>query len=253
MEQVNSNNVTESEAEVFIHRFTCRICGKPQELVFNSFIKLVKPVVSHLDPICDTCWHKLDEERYISELAKNADAIAVRAGVPENFLRWDKTIGNNKLLKFCLDSVYNWAVICDRVDTGKTRACCRAIKEMIRRDLRLRVAFRNVNALADEWADAWKSDFQRITAMENQLGSSDLLVLDDLGKRGEYSTGFAGFLYTLTNKIYERGGSLWITSNINLSECGKFFPSDIFEAIYSRFGRMKHAERFSAWRFGGAE
>ena len=186
-------------------------------------------------------------------MSGRTDDLAIRAGVPEDFLTWDAKKGNNGLLKFCFSNLDKWVFIADRVDVGKTRAVCRAVKEAIKRDPMRRIKFYNVNRLASEYVGLSKANCAESAQLVRKLCELDMLVLDDLGKKGVFSDAICALLYEVTNALYERGAVLWITSNRPFSDCSKFFNSEVFEAVYSRFGRVKNAGRYAGWNFGGVE
>lgn len=230
----------------------CRICGQREEYELSGeFAERAAEVMKKMEPICGRCH---EERQRREEMAGQIESLTLAAGVPENFIRWDKSIGNNTLLKFCFDALGKWAFIADEVDRGKTRAVCRAVKEFYRRDPLKKAEYWNLNELAEQFTAAVSQRYYQGNALQRSLEALDFLILDDLGKKGRYSEAVTSLLYDLANTMYSKGGTLWIVANRRFSECGEYFADlDVFEAIYSRFGRMKNAGKYAGWNFGEVE
>jgi len=230
----------------------CRICGKTERYELSGeHAAYAAEVMNRMDPVCEKCHQEIERRK---DLPIRIREQTLAAGVPEEFFTWDSTLGNNDLLRFCFDAIGKWAFISDEVDRGKTRAVCRSVREFYRRNPMRRAGYWNLNELADEYLAALSRRFDQGNTLLRHLYALDFLILDDLGKKGKYSQSVCSMLYDLSNNFYARGADLWIVANRKFSDCAEYFTdADSFEAIYSRFGRMKNAGKYAGWNFGRAE
>ena len=238
--------------EVITVEKVCRICGKMERYnLSGDHAAFAAAVIRRLDPVCEKCYQ---ESRRRDDLPLQIREQTLKSGVPDEFFTWDGKLGNNDLLRFCFGAIGKWAFISDEVDRGKTRAVCRSVREFYRRNPMSRAGYWNLNELADEYLAALSRRFDQGNSLLRQLYALDFLILDDLGKKGKYSQSVCSMLYDLANNYYTRGADLWIVANRKFSDCAEFFSDpEAFEAIYSRFGRIRNAGRYAGWCFGEAE
>ena len=252
-----SSAATEGEANreeriVYVHRTACPVCGEEEEIKVEGERWLVERAAESLQAragldLCDAC-RKKQEDMAIRQACSNyLDEAAERAGVPRRFLTWDANLGNNSLLQFFSRNLGRWLYVCDRVDTGKTRAAARAIKMVLRDEPTARVRYWQASSLAAYFAGLAGLDCQRAYEFRLALGSCRLLVLDDLGMKEKYSESFADFLYQVADDIYSRGGALWILSNREIEKLSGCLPARVYDALVSRFGRERNAGHYASW------
>lgn len=228
--------------------FVCRVCGKSRHLEWIAERWLAEKVSDTSDPVCDACADAEEEKRIRLEMSGHASDFAIKAGVPEKFIEWDKTKGNNELLKFILRNIHRNLFIADKNDQGKTRALCLAVRKVLTDDYRKKVVFWNVNELVSAYVDEIKNG--RSDAFKNRLKRMDLVVLDDFGKKFLSEAG-GDLIYTIVNGLYERSGIVWMSANRMPNELKKYFQNDeIFDAVFSKFGRNENEERSASWLFG---
>lgn len=228
--------------------FVCRVCGKSFHLEWITERGIAEKSLDASDPICDACAEMEEDRKIRLEMGKYAAEYAVRAGVPAQFLEWDKEKGNNELLKFVFRNLGKNLFIADENDQGKTRALCRAVKKVFCDDYRKAVAFWNVNDMVSAYVDEIKNG--RADAFKNRLKTMDLIVMDDFGKK--YLTEAGGdLIYTIVNGLYERRGIVWMSANRMPNALKKYFQNDeIFEAVFSKFGRQEKEGMSASWLFG---
>ena len=251
------NNVTECNEEETIEAVItvekiCRICGKVEHYELSGdHAAYAAEVLQRMDPVCERCFQERQRRDLMPEQIRTQ---TLAAGVPEEFFTWDSTLGNNDLLRFCFEAIGRWAFIADEVDRGKTRSVCRAVREYCRQHPGKRAGYWNLNELADNYVAALSRQYDQGNKLRRELEQLDFLVLDDLGKKGVYTQAVSSLLYDLANNYYTRGADLWIVANRRFSDCRYYFgDQDAFDAIYSRFGRIKAAGRYAGWNFGEAE
>jgi len=109
-------------------------------------------------------------------------------------------------------------------------------------------SFKSVPALLDQLKQSY-SDNSEITEWEvmEELRTTWLLVLDDLGVSGKPSDWLIEKLYLLINFRYENLLPTVITSNLDLNELTDLLDDD---RITSRINRMSHITRKRPWDSG---
>lgn len=236
---------------IYTHHTDCRECGRHEETEITGEQWMVELAADALrrscPPICSACAEKHREEEYRQRAADNLDTLAVAAGAPADFLTWDASLGNNELLRFFLDHLDRWLYVCDRVDTGKTRAALRAMKMAIRKRPTEQIRYWNASNLAAYYAGQVSLDCNRAYDFRSRLGRCGLLIIDDIAIRGKYSDSFADLLYGVCDEIYSGGGAVWMLSNRPMTDLAGCLPARVYDAIVSRFGRERNAGRYASW------
>ena len=200
--------------------------------------------------ICDPCG-KSRKDAQAHRLKVQADQQRINAtGVPPQFRAYEPPRGNAGMLAWVNSNAEKNILLMSEVNTGKTRAMCKALLDASKSGLRCRyVEFVD---LASQYSGEKKESTtaaQRL--LKRILGIYDILFIDDIDKQKLTDT-TGELLYKLLNAVYSGNAKarVWLTMNCTGGELQrKFEVADQGAAVLSRIDRMKEDDRFAIRRF----
>lgn len=219
---------------------TCPKCGKHEDyqLEVADFLRDILKG-GNTQNFCEECAIEKEKHDALIRQQQYRETMLSEAQIPDDFLEWDKSKGNNQLARQIRDNTEKSLFICGKNDACKTRSA--AI------NLKLQITQNNQKCRFARWSDL-AMGYARIckTASENsrnyieQFLGYDVLLIDDIGKRRITET--AGeLLYDIIDLVYSGTFKtrLWITSNKTLDGLADMFENlDMGDAVVSRIDRM---------------
>lgn len=196
---------------------------------------------------CGTQRRELEERK----AAQSAEFQRIEAtGVKPEFRKYDIGKGNRTMLEWILSNSENNMLIISEVNSGKTRAACKALLDAEKRGLRVRyVEFVN---LSGQYSGEKKESTTAAQRLINRiLGNYDILLIDDIDK-GRISATTGEMMYKILNTVYSGASraKVWLTANHTGAELlGKFEVKDDGAAVLSRIERMADDGKFAVKRF----
>lgn len=216
--------------------YTCKECGK----TFHSAID-VPAFAADIIPrptLCNPCGERLSQEAEKREKEARYHKRSIDAGVPVEFLNYDKSRGNSALFSAMKQHWGKSMFIIGPYDTGKSRALAYCLTRWIIADKGLRTQFYNWTRLCELYVAKAAECMVKANDFKADLLGTDILAIDDFGKRRPTPV-MEDLTYELINGVYESGKRLWMTSNKPLRDVLQVYENrDIAEAVISRFDRM---------------
>ena len=230
-------NMTFDGPDVHIeYDYTCKECGK----TFHSAMD-VPDFAADIIPrptLCDQCGERLKQEAEKREKEARYRKRSIEAGVPLEFLNYDKSRGNSALFSAMKQHWDKSMFIIGSYDTGKSRALAYCLTRWIIADKGLSTQFYNWTRLCELYVAKAAEGMVKANDFKSDLLATDILAIDDFGKRRPTPV-MEDLTYELINGVYESGKRLWMTSNKPLREVLQVYENrDIAEAVISRFDRM---------------
>lgn len=239
----NSNMITRDI------RFICPECGK--EMVRTVTLPADFQIFRDGDQmICVPCGNArqahIEQQRI--EIEKQSRLIAT--GVKPEFFVYDFSKANREMFSWIKQNTETNMLVISEVNTGKTRAMCKALLDENNSGLRCRyMEFGTLSAIYSGEKKESTTAAQRF--INRIVGSYDILILDDIDKvKLTETTG--ELLYKILNAVYSRSAKirLWMTCNHSGQELmNKFEIRDQAAAVLSRIERMSDDGRFAVKSF----
>lgn len=230
-------NTIFDEPDVHIeYDYTCKECGK----TFHSAID-VPAFAADIIPrptLCNPCGERLSQEAEKREKEARYHKRSIEAGVPDEFLFYDKSRGNSALFSAMKQHWGKSMFIIGPCDSGKSRALAYCLTRWIIADKGLSTRFCNWSRLCEKYAAKVAKSMIDANDFKADLLDTDILAIDDFGKRRPTPV-MEDLTYELINGVYESGKRLWLTLNKPLRDVLQVYENrDIAEAVISRFDRM---------------
>lgn len=219
---------------------TCPKCGKQTsyDIEVPEFAKDIMRG-GNTQNFCDECIVEMERLENLRREQQRREMLLNAAQIPEEFLEWDKNLGDNQLAQQIRDNAEKSLLVCGKNDACKTRAASINLKLQITQNNK-RCRFVRWSDLAMGYARTCKLSSENSKFYIDQFLSYDVLLMDDIGKRRITET--AGeMLYDMIDLVYsgECQTKLWITSNKTLTDFADTFENlDLGDAVVSRLDRM---------------
>ena len=214
---------------------SCSICGKDVLLDMTSYNELDADWQKKLGGIlkrvsCEDCCASDKRERR-KRMARHRLG---KTGIPEPFIKWDRTLGNNPMIEWVWKNRKKSMFITDDYGAGKTRAVC-ATGAVESQDQWV-LFFRTVDLLKTI-SGLYGSSMVDCRQFIETLKRCDILILDDFGK--EKLTDRAGeSVFDVIDSRYTHSKPVWITTNLNGQEMITKLGEDRGKAVVRRLSEM---------------
>lgn len=200
--------------------------------------------------ICTTCAQsRKDVETHRAMIQAEQQRINA-TGVPPQFRAWEPEKGNREMLNWINANSEKNLLLISEVNTGKTRAACKALLNASKCGMRCR--YTEFVDLASQYSGEKKESTTAAQRLVKRiLGIYDILLIDDIDKQKLTDT-TGELLYKLLNAVYSGNAKarLWLTMNCSGRELQQRFEvADHGAAVLSRIDRMKDDDRFAVRRF----
>lgn len=215
---------------------TCESCG--QTVRYNA----VEGFPEFAPRYCNGCAAEIENDRRKERFVKKIKGW----GIPEGDWRFDRKIGNGKML--------DWAIChCDKsiwiggpTGIGKTKSLCRALIEKGWHEPRLSGRYVFSPDWVRETCEMMGRDGEEAERRIAKVKRVDVLILDDLCQ-GSPTARSAEILFGIIHYRIREGKQLWVTTNATAAEIDEFFGG-------LKKGppvRRRLAESCECWKNGG--
>lgn len=250
--QQEISTIQNSISEIDVNQPECPFCKSPQILRKESNISSRRPLYVFCG--CDEMNQFRDKAnqlpRLVEELEivdkklayrkRKAEQLLGNSGIGERFLEASFENYERKCMPAAFDAAVEYAdefdhnrgtglIFTGNVGTGKTHLAA-AIASHIIKNFYVTVDFVVFTDTLSDIRNAIAKGSNETEAIENQMCSSSLLIIDDLGK--EKQSQFTNeLLYRVINKRYKENLPVIITTNYTLQELAERLDYAVFSRI----------------------
>jgi DNA replication protein DnaC len=230
---------------------TCPQCGNK----WLTYVEIEEDYLSMLgwsnevenSTLCDTCNSKLIAENKIFQEKTRINQAIETANIPQEFVTWDKQLGNSKLANFVYQNKDKNLFLSGMYGTGKSRSLAINLVKLITKNEQARVKYFRFTELAMQYASICREDIGQASNFIKQLLNYDIVVIDDLAKK-RITDNAGEFMYDIFDNLYcgKAKCKLWVSSNINWRKLANLFENkDCGNAVVSRIDRLISENRLT--------